>query len=333
MLIPKAPGQLIQIAKLPNQKARVGDTVSIQVIKHLAGDKWAISFMGKVYPAKTAMTLQPDQLLKVKIIKSDPYLQFKVIKEGQPTGLAAPLKQLGLPTDPLTAQITAAFIKSQQAVHPEMVLRIREKLAKEKKGREGKIGLFVNLIGKKIDITSPGITALMNVLDFGSGQEGAPHQDKRNLLYKQIREMFMQVIESGVDENLLQVFNHLKSDPASWVVIPYQFYTGNLLLSGQLKLLLDNSTQEIKKAVLIVMLENEERWSFFLNPDKNTINVLVFSNKKVYINTKGSSFCTLISNLKNIGIKIDDKIYDDKYFDGFYPLDSPDQFKTVNTVI
>ena len=137
---------------------------------------------------------------------------------------------------------------------------------------------------------------------------------------------------------MLQVFNHLKGREDSWVIIPFHFINDESPFTGNLKLLLDHINYEIKKAVLTVNLQNGDKWSFFINPGKNQVNVLVFSNKKVYIDKKSRSFKALMLNLQNIGVKIDDKIYDDTYFDGFYPLfpvegHNIEGFKTVNTVL
>jgi len=352
MLINPGLSHTIKIANASGINVVTGDEISIQVIKHLFGNKWAIGFMGRVYPAQTQLELLPEQIIRVKVVKTGSQLQFKIIndtfsaapKDAIPGSITELMKKLGFAEDPVIKQIITALIRSEMPIDPVFIRKIREKMEKEKKSGDNVIRLLVNLLGKKIDISTIKIDELLQVLDYGSNQEqdGTPHnkqQQKRQLTSGQLKQHFTNIIENKEEtvkvqqDNLLQMFNHLRGKDDSWVIIPYEFLTTEMLFTGNLRLLLNTKNQEIKKAVLIVNQTNGDKWSFFINPVKNQLNVLVFSNKKLYIDKKSESFNTLILNLQNNGVKIDDKIYDDKYFDGFYPVFVPEEYKTIDTVL
>ena len=71
----------IRIAQAPEMGLRPGQSVLVNVVKHLEGTKWAVAIKGHVFPAFSELPLQAGQVLRARVGTADGKLLLTVTEQ------------------------------------------------------------------------------------------------------------------------------------------------------------------------------------------------------------------------------------------------------------
>lgn len=326
----------IKIHTRRNISVQSGDFVLIQVIKKLSPQKWAIGYNGVVYPAISDVELTPGQILRVRALKDAGSIHFKISSKKEPVSSPV-LNHFGLQDDPLSKWIVTVLMKNEMPLSSNNILQIKKILKKIGKDDIKFIGLLVQILGKDISLSSLELKGLTTVMDFGKHGQGASGGEEKKKDKDPTPERVKKAVSEGVrgvdrsDNNPLPVFNHLKGKDSSWIILPFKFHYQEGDIAGSIRILRNNYNKSLKKMVLIV--HGKDNWSFYISREKKIIRVMVFSDKWKYIKDKGKNFEEFIVKMRKLGIHVDETIYDDNLFDGFYPVFTENLYKSVDTVI
>jgi len=152
--------------------------------------------------------------------------------------------------------------------------------------------------------------------DHEKNQGGQEH-GKKSSKKEDIKDTLSQAVaDSEEDNSALFVFNHLPLPDRNWAIIPFQMDD----IKGDLRLkVIEN---ELKN--LIVHVEKAAfKWFFEILALKESEKIV-----KIYANREGSAACEgkkfdlFKKKLHNLGVIIDDNIYDIHLFNGFSKIDA-----------
>lgn len=319
-MIPDSFPPGIRIKAGPELRLRSGDLISLQVIKRIYGNKWAVGLQGRVIPAYSDLDLIPGKTLRVLVNRVGDRYVLKLTDPG-----VNPIHELllreGLSSNKVSEQIVASLLRTGIGVKAQIVQQVQKLLDRMKLNPRRFSRLIALLLDKKLDISSPVIEKLIHLLGYGEGN--SEKQDRR---YKKRRmpekisgiaeELKKSIIESNTDEeNTLQLFNHLRGSQETWIIIPYNFsYPEEDHLYGTIRIQYDPFQEKPGRFILIVKQKKGEIWSFILSTRKR---LNIFCNRKQGIKRGRKDLKLLQAKLQNLGVEIDDTIREDAAFDGF----------------
>ena len=128
----------------------------------------------------------------------------------------------------------------------------------------------------------------------------------------EIKEVLSKAVSvSDQEENPVFIFNHLPLLDKNWMIVPFQIDD----LKGDLRL---NASENQLKNLIIHAEKGTFKWFFelfdFKSPQKM---VKIYTNKEGTLACQGKKFDLFKKKLQNLGVKIDDNIYDIHIFNGF----------------
>jgi hypothetical protein len=322
----------------PDLQFRSGDTVIVRVIKHLSGQKWAVSLNGHVFPAVAEAKLKAGDSFRAWIRQAGDrvYLHLK-----EPGVLHDALLSQGGDSKELSEIIISSLFRNKTSVNPEIVASLNHILHSFKQKhnllgstRDSRIARALSiLLDKGIDPTSDGVDWLLRSLTY-TGEREKRRQKKNHSEkdFSKIKKIIKRRFRSSASdqENPLQIFNHLKGKTDSWIIIPYNFHTDQSSYSGSIKILYDPYKLEVRRMVIEVLCGDDEILSFLLIPKKDKIQLNFFSDNREMLSKANRKIGILKAKLQIHGVECDDIIYDGKYFDGFSPMEDF-AYKSVDT--
>ena len=333
-MIPEKFPQIIKLNHSANFTFKAGDIVTITVIKRLAGNKWAVGIRGKVFPAFSEKDLVSGQKLKAYVLqnKDTIFLKCDIPQKGN---FSDYLVQQNLPDDPLSHNIILSLLKSRLSVNPELIMKLRQIIKKMNKKPEKLIRLLSIIYEKKIDISADKIKPLIGLLSYGedTGEEQEKKNKKKNLNdNKKIKEKLKSIVHKGTgkDYNLLQVFNHMKGENPTWIIIPFNFDSEDVKISGTIRIFYNFILQKAEKMTLMVNQNNDVRMGFHIVEKKDHKSLMISCNseeKRIKIKKEIEN---LRGKLQNSHVIIDDIIYKGEEFDGFTPLEELNRYRKIN---
>jgi len=333
MIPDRLPG-IIKLNHSTNFTFKAGDIVTITVIKRLAGNKWAVGIRGKVYPAFSEKDLVSGQKLKAYVLQNKETVFLKC-DIPQKADFSDYLIQQNLPDDPLSHSIILNLIKARLSLNPELIIKLRQIIKKMNKKPEILSRLLSIIYEKKIDITQDRIKPLIGLLSYGEDTgEGQKKKNKKKYIVdnKKIKEKLKNIVHKGTgkDYNLLQVFNHMKGENPTWIVIPFNFDSEDVKISGTIRIFYNFILQKAEKMALIVHQNNDIQMGFYLAEKKDHKSLMISCNneeKRIKIKKEIEN---LRRKLQNSDVIIDDIIYKGEKFDGFTPLEEFNRYRKIN---
>jgi hypothetical protein len=316
---------------------RSGDFVSVKVIKHLTGNKWAVGIRGRVISAFSKVNLAPGQLLRALVTIQGGRITLKMTAE-QPTPIQDLLIRQGIQPDKVMEQILTSFLRSGIAVVPERLLQVRQLLEKMKLDPRKFSRIIALILEKGIDPRSRSLVQLLALLGYGEQESGKKEGRKRRM--PPDPQGVMQQLRSAVEEparaegSSLQVFNHLQGSEATWVIIPFDYTYGSAgRIYGSLRLRYHPWRKQTDRLIVVARTESGGKWSFLLQRSpENDLELSIFADpadgrRKVKAEVDG-----LRLKLQNLAVKIDDTIREDKNFDGFTMPWEELSYRNVDTI-
>ncbi|MBN1697799.1 MAG: hypothetical protein JW881_09820 [Spirochaetales bacterium] len=311
-----------------------GEIVTVNIIKQLSGNKWAVGIRGKVFPAFSEFSLTPGKTIKAEVIATGRSIKLKIITE-EASRIMELIKGQGLPDDSLSRVIITSLLKSGLMLDSTIIAKMRHYLQRKKDSSARLARILASLIDKNIDISGEGVEALVDIMRFGE-DGGRKHDSKKENFHKnaeKLKEELEKQLEGGGDqENCLKLYNHMKGSSQTWFVIPYAVRTGNEQLTGTIRIQYNQYHKKVERCVCIVNDSSSVRWSFYIRPKKGKKQINIFCNndgKRILCEKKIDE---LRVKVRNAGVEIDDIIHKEDEFDGFSPDWEISHYKKINTM-
>ena len=163
----------LHVSRSPDTGLRPGQSVSVTVIKHLDGAKWAVAIGGRVFPAFSDLPLQAGQLLRARVSGAEGKLILTVTEEV-PDAVRAALVRQGLPAAGDAEVIAHALARSGLPILAETIEKIRALLSRSGMEQHKAARIAATMVDRGIDPAGPGARALLPVLGFGQRLCSAP---------------------------------------------------------------------------------------------------------------------------------------------------------------
>ncbi|GEM_PF-1722248 len=346
MLVDNISNKIDFIAR-SDLKLRSGDFVLLRVLKRLYGNKWAVGIKGRVISAYTKLDLTPGKLIRARVVAEGNRLILKLDNAFSDPVLEA-AENIGLKPDALLQTIIESILRSNLPVVRRTVLAMRAKLGSVKSNRHKLARLMALLHDKGFDINGDTLDVFLELLGNSAykgedgykrheeekGEEEGDETDKATEgLAKIIRKQLTMKTESPGSP--LCLFNHLTGKHDNWIVLPYNVTYGNRSFSGTVRIKYDRYNGKILRFI-IQMTTGKNEMYFYLEPRKNEetkrrYKMMIFSDdvrlsKKIY-----SKLDSLRLKLRNLGVEIDDTIFESDDFDGFSPLWEMPKYQVIDT--
>lgn len=351
-MIPAAAEIRLQASARAELRLRSGDFVSLQVIKPLPGERWAVAVQGRVLPARASLDLQPGQRLWAQVLVQGRQVHLKLFEPGaEPAADAARqlLLRAGLPADASSEAVAVALLRSGLAAKPQSLAQVRELLERLRLDPRRFARLAALLLEKGIDPRSEGASELLAVLGHGREDGGSPGRRFRGRPSggeaRAVAEALRGVVEQGEPDSGLPVFNHLRGRGGTWVIIPYSLDCApsgapegapEELIEGSIRLLYDEGRGETTRAVITARVRCEEasspQWSFLLHRQEGELSLQCYCDQPSAIRAGSRLMPELKRKLGNLAVKADDTIRKDDAFDGFSPPGEDVPYRAVDTL-
>jgi len=341
-MIPASGLAGIRIDAKPGLPLQTGEYVSLKVIKRVMSNKWVLGLKGQVLAARSEIELVPGETIRAQVSRVGRQIFFKINSKPE-NRLETFIAQSGLALDAVSKQIVMAMLRSGLTLDPAMIQRIRELVIRHK-GRGNRLARIIAMIfDKNLEGDSSAFDGFIELLDFGEegnrerGQ-GREQRQRRSKKEPPGSDELVQLLKErvnakpGAQYNLLQLFNHSKSNNDNWLIIPYNFETGSSHLSGTLRLLYDHYVKVTRRIVLIVNDDEGSRWSFLLRVRGGKSRLNLFCNREKLRRVGNNNLAGLQAKLQNLGVEVDDTIGEDGAFDGFSLPWEEQSIKRIDTL-
>ncbi len=311
---------------------RSGDFVSVQVLRHLSGNRWAVAVAGKVLAAESGLSLKPGQRLRAVVQAAGGRIVLR-LTEGEDNPVRGLLLREGIQADAAAERITAALLRTGLTVRPATVKQLRRVLERLRLPPRRFARVLAILLEKGIDPDSPGVERLVAVL--GGEEGGADSESRRRGRRKResprevaaaLRRQSLRADEGSAGP--LPLFNHLRGGEESWMVVPFAMLGG---LHGTLRFLWSYAAgaagkPELRRLVVVVRRPEAEEWTFVLDGAR----LHAFCDREVP--GAGPAYAALREKLGNLGLETDDTIRVGADFDGFSLPWEPVPYRSVDTL-
>ena len=300
-----AVSQSIRFRTDPALQIKQGQVVNLKVIKHLIGNKWAVSLGGRVFPATSSVALRPGVSLRAHADVSGRQVVLH-LAQGTSSDSAASAAEQNI--DYLA---TVALLREGRGPDPSLI-RLIASLIRKLKTPAGKTArLMAILADKGFDIEAAEADGLLKLLmreEDPDGQEEGRNPGEKD--QPPDEEELKELLTRQDDGSSLSLFNGISGSGDHWVIIPVHY--GGVV--GSLRLLLRRD-QGLRRLVLDVSTGTAagKRWAFVLEGDR----LKVLGDTSQPSRFLAREFAALRRKLQNRGVKSDDSISEIAGFDGF----------------
>jgi hypothetical protein len=337
-MIPGPIRGALQLAFGPEMGLKQGQSVTVNVIKHLEGAKWAVAIRGSVYPAFSDLPLQPGAVLRARVGTAEGKLLLTV-SEVMPDAVRAALLRQGLPAGGDVELIARVLARSGMPIIAETIQKIRALLTRSGMELHKGARIAATIIDRGIDPGSEGARALLPVLGFGT-KGGEDHRRYRGRQLPDTPRAVKEFVaalpaDASARPSALQAFNHIRGKAQTWVVIPFIFTSGDQRIAGTMKILFDPFHSRPLAFALAT-----EGISFFLplrteqahsrGGKRGRLSIYCDDERLRRAGMRGLD--SLRSKFHNMGLEVDDIITEGDRFDGFSPVEEGVTLPSVDTV-
>jgi len=320
----------IRIGQAPEMGLRPGQSVSVNVIKHLEGAKWAVAIKGRVFPAFSELPLQAGQLLRARVSTAEGKLVLTVSEEVTDAVRAALVRQ-GLVAGGEAEMIAHALARSGLPILAETIEKVRALLTRSGLEQRRTARIAATMIDRGIDPAGPAARALLPVLGFGErGGEDNRRYRGRQLpdTPRAVKEFAAALSGNAVARpSILQAYNHIRAKSQSWVVIPFVFTSGGQRIAGTMKILFDPFQSRPLAFTLCT-----EGISFHIPLGARPGKLAIYCDDEALLRAAQRGLDSLRSKFHNMGLEVDDIINKGEAFDGFSPAEEGMILPSVDTV-
>jgi hypothetical protein len=336
MLVPIDPN--ISISARSELRLRSGDFISLKVIRHLVGDKWAVGIKGRIVPARSTLKLLPGQRLRAQVALQHGQYVLK-LAESSSNPVRELLLRLGLQQDAVMEQVLTSFMRHGLPVRSRTLRQVRNLLDRRKLDARKFSRIAAACLEKEIEPDSPGLERLLAVLGYGEGEAGSGRKRYRQRQMPPDEHALAGDLQAVVEQpdsgegNSLQLFNHLKGHEAHWIFVPFDYsFKPSGRIYGTIRLRYDTLQNRADRLVLVARTAEDMKWSFLMQRNaEGEWKLYVFGPKGGGRKMK-AELQLLQLKLQNLGIKMDDTIREDQDFDGFSLPWEELSYRVIDTV-
>jgi hypothetical protein len=317
---PPTPGS-IQVSARPGLGLRAGDIVTLNVIKRLTDDKWAVGLKGRVVPARSDLDLAPGSVLRARVQSASGKIVF-VLERGPASALADALRREGIPATPLAQTIAAALLRSGRAVEPGAVERVRGLLAKVRLESRRGARAAASMLDKGIDLSSEGAADLLEAICLeDTGDRGSRGDERRRGRPfprdgAAAKAAIAATTPPDGPTSGIQVYNALRGRGATWVAVPFVYRDGDVDCPGAVRLLVDPYAGRLERMVVGVRPAGGAAWHFeFALAGRRRMTV--HCDEPAAAGTERANLDMLAAKVHNLGIEVSDTVGEGREFDGF----------------
>jgi hypothetical protein len=309
-----------------------GQSVSVHVIKHLEGAKWAVAIGGRVFPAFSDLQLHPGSVLRARVSTAEGKLLLTVTEtETVPDAVRAALVHQGLQEGGDAEMIAHALARSGLPILAETIQKVRALLPRTGMDHRKAARIAATMVDRGMDLDTAGARALLPVLGFG--EKGG--EDHRRYRGRQLPDTPRAVKEflaalpagAGARPSPLQAYNHVRGKSQTWVVIPFVFTSQHQSIAGTLKILFDPF-----QARPLAFTLSTEGISFHLPLRGPSGKLEIYCDDERLRRAARKGLDSLRSKFHNMGLEVDDTINKGETFDGFSPVGEGMTLPSVDTV-
>ena len=184
-MLPGINTKIIKVSGKSNFSFKTGDIVTINVIKRLTGNKWAVGIKSKVYPVFTEFELEPGQKYEASVLRSKAKVFLKLIKSENSwfQDIINQIRVQGLPEDNLSVKIILSLIRTEQVVNIDTINKIRKYLINKKDNVSRLTRLLAIILNKQIDISNKNIEMLVEILQYGENKDNGKRRRYKRGIY------------------------------------------------------------------------------------------------------------------------------------------------------
>lgn len=329
-MTPDPIGGAIRIASAPDRGLRQGQTVSLTVIKHLEGAKWAVAIRGHVFPAFSDLPLHPGAVLRARVSTAEGKILLTVT-ETVPDAVRAALLRQGLPAGGDAEMIAHILARSGLPILAETIQKVRALLTRTGMDPRRAARIAATMVDRGIDLGGAGAHALLPVLGFGE-RGGEDHRRYRGRQLPDTPRAVKEFVnalpaDASARPSPLQAYNHVRGKSQTWVVIPFVFTSHNQRIAGTMKILFD----PFQSRPLAFTLSTEGI-SFHLPLRARPGKLAIYCDDERLRRAARKGLDSLRSKFHNMGLEVDDTINNGETFDGFSPVGEGMTLPSVDTV-
>jgi hypothetical protein len=334
------PGPVsLRLEKPSGVTLRPGGVVGIQVLRRLPDGRWAVRIQGRVVAVSAEVELAAGSRLLARVFSAAGRVTLRVLDTAASAAGAGRTAAGG--ADQVVAAFAAAGLKAgQEAVEQVRRLLERLRLPPQRFAR-----LAVLLREKGIELTSPGIGALLGLLAYGetggrnrrrpqsrpapaeeaaagaAAEEAAVEKAAvEQVTAQKGAEELKREMEKPGEESILALFNHLQPGGSGgadgpggeqWIIVPYR-YAG---WGGTIRL--RRRGEDVDRMVLSA--GEGGPWRFVLSRRRPGagLQLCAFSRDAPVAPPARAAWRKLAHKLHNLGVETDDTIRGEEGFDGF----------------
>ena len=262
--------------------------------------------------------LSPGDILKGTIISRGNSFYLSILTNQQknpvffnPSDKNSPI----LEKNDILSRFLVSFFDSTGKKADNTLLSILESLIYKKKITDNFSAMLAGEAYQKGLKNEAAISAFLSAItpDQEKNQDNQKQRKKKKKEeIDEIKEVLSKAVsDSDQEENPVFIFNHLPLLDKNWMIVPFQIDD----VKGDLRL---NASENQLKNLVIHAEKGTFKWFFELSDFKNLQKVVkIYTNKEGALACQGKKFDLFKKKLQNLGVKIDDNIYDIHIFNGF----------------
>jgi len=319
---PVGPGS-IQVSGRAGLNLRPGDVVTLNVIKRLTDDKWAVGLRGRVLAARTDLDLAPGSSLRARVQSATGRIVF-ALERGDASPLAEALGRQGIAATPEAELIAAALLRGGRAVDASTVERVRVLLAKARLEARRGARAAATMLDKGIELASDGAADLLELLCLEQTGERDPRRWRRRRRPRDGREARASIAAAASPDDApsaLHVYNGLRGRGETWIVVPFAYREGSVDSPGTLRLLVDPYAGRLRRLVVAIRPSGNGAWYFEFDLEGRR-RMSVYCDDAAALRDATADLDTLRAKVHNMGIETTDTVREGREFDGFSSVDA-----------
>ncbi|MCL2480729.1 MAG: hypothetical protein FWF38_03350 [Spirochaetaceae bacterium] len=291
---------------------------SITVVENISDKYFKVKAGSQEFIVLSKNNLSPGDTIKGTIFSSGNSFYLSVLKKPQNNSLFIPQDANTHTKNDIISRFLASFLDSTGKKADNILVSILQSLISRKKITDN---FYATLAGEAYLKGLKNESAISAFLDAVSPDrernQGGQKQGKKNTDKEKIKEVLSKAVsDSEQEDNPVFIFNHLSLPDKNWMIIPFKIDD----LEGDLRL---KTIENELKNLIIHVEKGTSKWFFELfDLKKAKKTVKIYANTEGTIACQGEKFNLFKKKLHNIGVKIDDNIYDIHIFNGFSKINA-----------
>jgi len=304
---------------------KINYTGRIIIVENVSGNNWKVKAGLNEFAVISNLNLKQGEIVNGRISAKGNTLYLSIFKKQEEPGVQP---VFFIDKGGIIDRLAAILFQTTGSRPDKMLTAILESLVLKKeitRDQQASLAGEAYLKGFK---TESSISTFLSAVSEGSDQKrggghgrgrGREKDDKNREIL--IEDMISSVSDTEKKENALFTFNHLKADKSRhWIIIPFQTGDDKNIIKGSLRL---KTADSVIEEMVINAEKNSSVWFFHITEMTKSLRYMkIYCDKNGAAALKDKNFAIFMKKLQNLGVKIDDNIYDLDTFSGFSVIDS-----------